>query len=585
MLCIADQISAAQTAPVDAPIFSLFAKLGMSKRAATAAATLEAGAERAEAIAWLSAFKLQTPGANGQYKGQIDMHKQARMLLTAHMCNDDVRRLMWPEDEDLDALLAADVLVASFGMVSSPDAGWLRADFWPRFFALVRLPRHQLDLEAETVVLATNEMLLRETLHDKYTRDIVRFYKALAKRFPPAFDEPIRRDLLLLYFVATCLMEKNGLEVLRASYHMGRVMAEYDQILARPGYYSAYGVKNADTAEQVFRAMRELAPNVCEGPSGGPDYGVRLGRVMDTWSNLLAMLEFDLPLRFQDQKTVEIAEMTEAVRGAPPAPPSAESEQPAPEETPATEMTPGAELMPQEQAVQEAGEIEGVVMAPTTPAQARIRASIGSNATAEVCAYHTRGTERRTVIAPCPTECVQARIGSGLQYRLPARATDSAWLRCMQSRAGDATPAQLIMGTIVASVTPRTPMARYTVMIGHGLSAQAAAAIQPVERTADWLDAISGLASMRDAQNAVGNLDEIDALAATCGWAQAPIGERIARFATLYGAPSVAGAFAQNRWARTPATDAAMSQFKQAHPNVHVGTLQVIAAAAMAVTQ
>jgi len=202
------------------------------------------------------------------------------------------------------------------------------------------------------------------------------------------------------------------------------------------------------------------------------------------------------------------------------------------------------------------------------------------------CMYHTHG-QTIGAQALCPQQCIQSRLG--LEAKPATQRTAScAPLQCIATRIGapmQDNTGKLVMSAIIATVTPQTPVARRLILGRYGgLDSEQAASVVPIKSTLDWCNAINTLKRVEARNTGVRLMGEgIGEVAKICGLQQAPIGEQIACYATLYGATNPVDAFIQNGWARTAKIDADLKQFVRENPVVPLRTLQVIATAAMAV--
>ena len=539
-----------------------------------------------------------------QGQQRIELNDAARRLLALHMCDPILRDEVWgmasvphksSRSKSASARLPADELAeilqnpraASFGDLNKNE-DMLPAKFWPYFFEFLQLPRwyvRQGDEDAGVpgrILLVKQTYLLRSERGDRLspnTAAIVRFYEHLKRQFDYA-DTEILRDLVLLYFISTCLLKKNGREVLEQSRHVAprlrekqalkqneyqRLVELYDQ-QARTGLVRITRPDKPlppdNELDVMYRALELLSARICDPPAGPARY-VEISDTRQAWGNLAAMLGSDQPPRYTLPKQPAVQE-TEGGAG------------PAAEETSAltTSVTPEdveeeakkAEAdVPPNLPVRGTPEQEASPPGPPTPPREPINKRMG-------CAYHA-ALESRTPLAIdaprlCTAQCIQRQIGSPIAAQ--SAATPSRAVQRIASQLS-AAPEQATMALVITSMTPQTPRARQLILRRAGIAQQVGA----VKSNSDWADMIRPLCKIDTDSTA--HLQKIDELASACGWLGRPIGDRIARYATVYGAPDHRDAFVQLRWPRTAAIDAKIEQFKDANPAVPLRTLQLVA--------
>ncbi len=542
-----------------------------------------------------------------QGQQRIELNDAARRLLALHMCDPILRDEVWgmasvphstKRSKSASARLPSEELeeilqnprAASFGDLNKNE-DMLPAKFWPYFFEFLQLPRwyvRQGDEDAGIpgrILLVKQTYLLRSERGDRLspnTAAIVRFYEHLKRQFDYA-DTEILRDLVLLYFISTCLLKKNGREVLEQSRHVGprlrekqalkmrehqRLVELYDQ-QARTGLVRITRPDKPlppdNELDVLYRALELLSARICDPPAGPARY-VEISDTRQAWGNLAAMLGSDQPPRYTLPK--QPAVMAKAAEEEP---------EPAAEEPPAltTSVTP-EEVEEEAQKAEAEADVpmppprgtpaqEASPPGPPTPPREPINKRMG-------CAYHA-ALESRTPLAIdaprlCTAQCIQRQIGSPIAAQ--SAAVPSRAVQRIASQLS-AAPEQATMALVITSITPQTPRARQLILRRAGIAQQ----IGAVKSNSDWADMIRPLCKIDTDSTA--HLQKIDELASACGWLGRPIGDRIARYATVYGAPDYRDAFVQLRWPRTAAIDAKIEQFKDANPAVPLRTLQLVA--------
>lgn len=546
-----------------------------------------------------------------QGQQRIELNDAARRLLALHMCDPILREEVWgmasvphsikrsksasaSSSSSSAARLPADELAeilqnpraASFGDLNKNE-DMLPAKFWPYFFEFLQLPRwyvRQGDDDAGIpgrILLVKQTYMLRSERGDRLspnTAAIVRFYQHLKRQFDYAETE-LLRDLVLLYFISTCLLKKNGREVLELSRHVGprlrekqalkqrehqRLVELYDQ-QARTGLVRITRPEKPlppdNELDVLYRALELLSARICDPPAGPARY-VEISETRQAWGNLTAMLGSDQPPRYTLPKITIAEPVAEAAEEPEPAVTPADVEQDALQAEAEVPMPP-----PRGTAAEEASP-----PGPPTPA----REPLLSSGKRMGCAYHA-ALESRTLLpinAPrlCTAQCVARQIGSPIS---DVRAQSSTPSRAVQRIASQisAAPEQATMALVITSMTPQTPRARQLILRGAGMDV--AHQVAPVKSNSDWADMIRPLCKIDTDSTA--HLEKVDELASACGWLGRPIGDRIARYATVYGAPDYRDAFVQLRWPRTAAIDDKITQFKDANPAVPLRTLQLVA--------
>jgi hypothetical protein len=411
---------------------------------------------------------------------------------------------------------------------------------------------------------------------------VVRFYTHLERQFLYAKQE-LLYDLVLLYFVSTCLLKKNGREVLELAHHIAPRLREQQALLddeyrhnlelyeqqERAGLLRLTQMQRPIEPEReldvLYRALELLSPRLCDEPTR-PVHYVEIADTRQAWGSIVAMLNHDDPPDYQQ----------------PVAAPAPVIEEPATETEEAEAEPAGAE--PELPVTPEGVEQEAAAAQAEAdrPAAARIKAS--------VCAYH-RARELRTPLPVdasrlCTDQCLATQIGAPLSASASASTASAQQTRTVQqiaSRLGaigtePMSQSRTAMTAVVSSMAQQTPRARRLVLQRAGVPAQIAAATgsgASVRSASEWAELMRPLCRIETDSTA--HLAKIDELACACGWLHRPIGDRIARYATVYGSPDAGDAFVQMRWTRTPDVDRKIAQFKTQNPAVPLRTLQLVA--------
>jgi hypothetical protein len=145
----------------------------------------------------------------------------------------------------------------------------------------------------------------------------------------------------------------------------------------------------------------------------------------------------------------------------------------------------------------------------------------------------------------------------------------------LRARGGSVTTREAVVGAVLQSVAQQTPKARELVARRYNAPTDGA---RPARTDAEWTDIVRHAfpASSPTAQPPVGD-EYVDQLARVGGWAQAPLGERMARYATVYAAPDTANAFLRMGWLISAELDDRIAAYKQRHSVVPIRTLQALA--------
>ena len=497
----------------------------------------EAAAARATLAGRLAATRLLRPNA----ANQIDTQDAARLMLILHVPNPNMRRDLYRSHIDvpteLDALYAQRPELAAWG--SADDTrNMLEAEFWTSWADFVALRDWAVDIDNERVVIKRDYVALepRQARVVPDTGDFVRFIIGLDRLLfvdhaciaPQASRPLVRRNALLLYVIACCLLRKNG----RA-------------VLDRPRF-DWLGVRGRALVWRWLNDRHDRSLHLVRRDDA--DYLTRLLPVQASLDSLLRLVTIDLPTNYLVCPLPQCA--------PPAAPPRAEEDEetPEPPEVPARDDLDEGEVVEDEEA-----EAEGEGDAGPAPVARRIGAPVHR------CAYHDHAIHRTDGL--CAPACVAQRIGTRATHAHAAVAASAAVRRCAQPAAR----AQQVAGAIVLNaLTEGRPRIRAELARAYRLPAAGTPAT-PYE----WRDVTHALAHV----GAEARLpDDVDAMAAACGWARAPPAERLARYVVAYGPTAHRDETWRARgWTMTPDVAARINAWCDRRPTVPLRTLQAIA--------
>ena len=490
-------------------MFSVFRpSVRAEQRASENAAAAEYVATRAKITSELAAMRLVANGGKNK--------DAAQLLIILHQLNAESRVVLYRTHvgtaEELAALYNQRPELYEWGTRDS-IAQMLPADFWVRFFTVVRLESWITDTQNERVVLKKDFRLLespaeRERLRSHYdTSDFVRFKHGLCRTLfaknrsrlsPDTSSVFLLRDMVLLYFIHCALMGKNGRDVLN--------QAHFD--------YLGDGGRDV-----TWQYMQDNDAHLERGRSSDDDFEKRVEPPRRSWRALLSMLTFDL-------QEIYVSCEPEA---PPPVPPRTDLEE-QPAET-------GTDTEPQ-----------------TESTSARIDAPL--------CHFHDLALEHHD--APCPTKCVTGRVGAQQGAQLHYRSANSRFVD-EQKRAGIA-PQKAVCAAIGVALMPNAPRARETVLKQLDSNVRITRGAQS---TAEWTDLMH---SLEHVDAPLAGAEHVQKMAQYCGWAQRTPAEQLQRYVTAYGAPDRQQAFRARGWA----VDDRIDHWMQRQPRVPIRVAQTI---------
>jgi len=577
---------------------------------------------------------------------QVDTTDAARLVLILHVLNPWMRQELYRAHigriDELDALLLQRPELRAWGSAAD-TAGMLEPEFWSSWADFVALCDWTIAPDKQRVMLKRDYIALaaRQTRVDRDTSDFARFtldledvvLRDLRRAFPCATVGDVRRNALLLYVVARCLLDKNG----RA-------------VLARPRF-DWLGDRGRDLVWQWLR--RQQNRHLDEVRRDDRDYAQRVHPTQESLYHLLSMATIDLPtrqlvcpaptecppapagtttmsaaspspspladLRFAPSKggssagpsgmtfvTPGAAASAAPASASAPSEPSGESSETPPEapqngeseaETPPparedVEPAESDELAAEEEGgdeeeVKEEADVEGEgdkgpklavptiaprgAAAAAAPAGAYAPAASRIGVAAHRCAYHDHATKRTDGF--CAPQCVRQRLGRLIGANRP-HALVAASVAVSRAPQAGTSPAQKIAGAmVVGALTAKRPNTRAALFRAYRLPTSAADS-QPATPTA-WRD----LSFAVERVGASAQLpDDVDALARRGGWADAAPSERLSRYVVCYATGKQRDAVWQLRgWKMTPAIGAQLDEWTRARPLVPVRTVQAIA--------
>ena len=467
---------------------------------------------------------------------QVDAWDAARAMVLMHM-GVNVRRYLYRAHigtpEQLEARLVREPDVTGWATKTGEGSQVVAAEFWLEFFTFVRLEEWNIDEVDERVVLKRDYLTL-EPLHrrpERDTSDFVRFYRALwqwisfrkrCKMSCVPNASLLLRDIVLLYFVRSCLLHKNGREVLD--------LPHFDW-LGKPGRDVVWQFLLADDPRQEETRLNDI------------DYLSRIAPLQESWNNLLRMFSFGIARRYKlsglvampsnvvtkDQMEGEDDDEEFYEEEAGPQPPEREEED-APEQPPTVpardDVTNGA---------QELG--------------------------AELCPLHDHLQDGGDHL--CPTKCTRPNKQTTVR--------SSKWMddltRCQPSVSRTHMQQTAVMLAIGAEQPDVT-----RVLLGGG-----APIMRPHQNGCEWAAAMSGFKGA-PTQDPLA-MEAVDALALHGGWQNAPQPERLARYATVHGAGDhMHQAFVGSGWTINSTLERRISAWKNTNPRPPHRALQTLAA-------
>lgn len=548
---------------------------------------------------------------------ELDMNDCGRQLLALSMCDAHVRQSVWNMCTErvypIEPVLA-NPLAASLGQPGGSGGFVLSPQFWVAFFDIYRLRDYTFDKQARCVVTKRTAATFKPEPERLYTEPFVRFYFDLCHYFAEHYEDTLRKDAVLLFFVATCLLDKNTSlndqdnlnEVVRASHYVGPML------------------KTNGLKMQMMKALRELAPKVC-APEGMPDYRVltrqslvKASRIDECWGNLAYLLNFGEPrwvsfvkdinttstaaaptttpggedVRFAEttqndageteslQDGDSVAEDSQYETGSSDGEGFASGDESEPatddESSAAAAGSSGDEAAPaaEEQQPSAADATSAVAAADSEPgptaadveAAAATAQEQPTSVSSSLCSFHTYRDPTNHGL--CPDACIRTRIG-----RRPADTTARAKVTALiASSIRSHDHASELAADVVATMARQTPLAARVALASIGVA--------PGTQLSDksWAAAVGGMRALNHNVHAAGLASSpVGAMARACGWRDQPVGEQLARYATAYAARDTAHAtqlFDQLHWPTENMR--ALEQFKQRHPVAPLRELQLV---------
>lgn len=501
-------------------------------------------AARQQLFTELSAMQLAPNGSK-----MLDV---VQLVVILHQLNIDSRSVLYraliADGDSFAALYEARPELGYWGVRDDNSALLLPAEFWVRFFGVVRLLPWTTDEEMQRVVLKRDFRMLqspgdRERFRaERDTSDFVRFKSGLCAALysdmrtplgPSADCTLLLRDMLLLYFVHCALMGKNGRAVLDSAH---------------------FNYLRAEQRDAVWRYMKQNDAHLERPRVSDKDFEERVAPPRRAWRWLLTMLDESALQQTYLSCAKESAAATQT--GPPVVPRTDVLPPPVPARTddfpaPASEEEP-------EQQPAATGTDDETPAVPEEEAQASADARIG----APLCRYHELALDHHD--APCPSACVQKRVGA-------QRASQPHW-RAINTRVVDeqryagAKPAKAVVSLLGAALMPDAPRAREHIL------RQLDAPVRTTRRcnnTAEWCDLVQSFAHI-DAP--LPGAEHVQQMAAACGWSHLSPAQQVQRYATAYGAPDRQQAWRAQGWPAEPRVD----RWLRRQPRVPIRTAQTL---------
>ena len=234
-------------------------------------------------VAMLSSLNIEPPGP----KGMIDLNVVSRKLIALHMCNPMVLSEAWsnasPHALSNPAFISTRPDLMQYSLKPNetspapPESYRLTPAFWVTLFEMSRIPPPW-----NTSPSGTLDVKKRAGALSAFTLNNTRYFVRFLLRFEAAFKELdegalIRRDGLLLFFVATALIGKNGRQVVRESFYVGPRLR-----------------KDAALEERFWSFLVANRPPVCDEIKDVASYN-RAKEIGLTWAALLHIIDSDMP--------------------------------------------------------------------------------------------------------------------------------------------------------------------------------------------------------------------------------------------------------------------------------------------------
>lgn len=496
-------------------------------------------------------------------RNQVDGWDSARAMVIFHMYNHNVRRYLYrahiTDPEEMDARLVRDPNITGWGQKLGENSEVIAPEFWLEFFTFVRLQDWNIDEVKERVVLKRDFLTLEPIQHrpERDTSDFVRFYRGLwswisvRKRhcFQCTPSAPkLLRDIVLLYFVRCCLLHKNGRAVLDLDH--------FD--------WMGENGRNA-----VWKFMELNDPRQEETRLDDRDYLKRVAPLQESWDNLLRMFSFGLARRYTlcDKGNGVVCAVPDVVEGMP----TSGAEEVPPPVVPRSDLEQGEGGTPPP--VVPRSDLEGEETTPTPPevparvvdeeyaAQAFAAEEIG----AEQCPLHDLLQAKGDHM--CPAKCMP-KGGS-------AQVHPSRWMEDLRRCNSHIAAPKLQQAAILLAVGAEQPSATRALLEHHGAPTRV---MRGHTTATEWSTAMRAFEDSPPLSAHA--MEAVDALARYGGWAHASQAERLARYATVYGAGNRRDqAWVSSGWTMSAPVARRLRKWCDTNPKPPHRTLQALAAA------
>ena len=506
-------------------------------------------------------------------RNQVDGWDAARAMIIFHMYNENVRRFLYRAHitvpEEMEARLLRKPDIAGWGTKLGEGSRMIEPAFWIEFFTFVRLQDWNIDETRERVVLKRDYLTLEPVQRrpERNTRDFVRFYRALwywmsvTRRC--AFRGAARpgyllRDIVLLYFVRCCLLHKNGRAVLDHR------------------HFDWMGKSGRDA---VWEFMEKNDPRLEQTRVDDRDYRLRVDPLQESWDNLLAMFSFGIARRYalcikDGVASAKVVEEGDTVEMEEAAGEEGDDEEVYDEEgddeeggdEEGGEEAPGADEETPQPPAREENDEPPQDQPPAVPtrdetdvAQDELQKEIG----AEVCPLHDLLRDGKDHF--CPSKCMPRVSGKPVVQQ-------SSWMSDL-ARCSSHSPHKLQQAAVMLAVGAEQPTATATLLQAHG----APTAIMRGHRNgAEWSKAMQTFTSAPQLDKLA--MEHVDALAKWGGWKDAPRAERLARYATVYGAGQHRNqAWLASGWVMNGDVAKRLDAWREANPRPTQRSLQALA--------
>lgn len=466
-------------------------------------------------------------------RNQVDGWDSARAMIIFHMYNPNVRRYLYrahiADPEEMEARLVRNPDVTGWGTKMGEESPMIPPEFWVEFFTFVRLDDWNIDEVKNRVVLKRDFLTLEpiQRRPDRDTKDFILFYRALwqwisiRKRncFPckPRADL-VLRDVVLLYFVRCCLLHKNGRAVLNQS------------------HFDWMGEKGRDV---VWSFLEEADPRLEETRLDDRDYLQRVAPLQESWDNLLRMFSFGMARRYT------LCEKDGAICAVP--------------------VDEGDNLAPPERTEQDVVE-ETPGEPPALPAREDVEGEemVQKELDAEECPLHTQLREEGDHL--CPSTCCRPNSQNAV--------SSSPWLKDLKRCASKISDRKLQQAGVMLAVGAEQPNVTKALLRHHDAPTET---MRPHQTGGEWSAAVKGFQGAPEQDKHA--MESVDALAQYGGWRCSPQSERLARYATVYGAGDRRDqAWVSSGWTMNSELARRLDTWKNANPKPSHRTLQMMAA-------